>query len=201
MLPMILRRVVSENGKIVYEPIPFQEAIKISKTELVFTDEDEEEEFDDFIDESDEEPKSNKKDINYRLFRGKPVIDLGVESDKNIQKIISGLPFLDDEDLKEMVDEITSNSSAYKDLPIAALMPFLDDEDADRLFLKCVDDDHLSKKFDISSMVHFVSEACLDKLAEGYMLGKYQHINLDAVYPFMSSKTIKKLFKYHLNKK
>jgi hypothetical protein len=195
---MILRKVVSENGKIVYEPIPFQEAIKISKTELVFTDEDEEEEYDDFIDESDEELKSNKKDINYRLFHGKPII---VIPQINIQKIISGLPFLDDEDLKEMVDEITSNSSAYKDLPIAALMPFLDDEDADRLFLKCVDDDHLSKKFDISSMVHFVSEACLDKLAEGYMLGKYQHINLDAVYPFMSSKTIKKLFKYHLNKK
>jgi|688.fasta_scaffold128408_3 hypothetical protein len=195
---MILRKVVSENGKIVYEPIPFQEAIKISKTELVFTDEDEEEEYDDFIDESDEELKSNKKDINNRLFHGKPII---VMPQIKIQKIISGLPFLDDEDLKEMVDEITSNSSAYKDLPIAALMPFLDDEDADRLFLKCVDDDHLSKKFDISSMVHFVSEACLDKLAEGYMLGKYQHINLDAVYPFMSSKTIKKLFKYHLNKK
>ena len=199
---MILKKVVNENGKIVYEPIQFEDAVKLSKKELVFTDEDEEERYDDFGDESDEEPKSNKKDINYRLFRGKPIIDLGDESNhKNIQKIMMGLPFLDDEDLKEIVDDIIRNPLEFKDFPLAALMPFLDDEDADRLFLTCVDDDQLSKNTEISSLAHFVSEACLDTLAEGYMNGKYQHVDLDTVYPFMSGKTMKKLFKYYLNKK
>lgn len=38
---MILKKVVNENGKIVYEPIRFEDAVKLSKKELVFTDEDE----------------------------------------------------------------------------------------------------------------------------------------------------------------
>jgi hypothetical protein len=107
---MILKKVVNENGKIVYEPIQFEDAVKLSKKELVFTDEDEEERYDDFGDESDEEPKSNKKDINYRLFRGKPIIDLGDQANnKNIQKIMMGLPFLDDEDLKDVEQGLSDN--------------------------------------------------------------------------------------------
>jgi hypothetical protein len=175
---MILRKVVSENGKIVYEPITFEEALKISKAELVFTDEDEEERFDDMGEDA--EPRSKNP---------------------NIQNIMMGLPFLDDEDLKEMVDDIIKDSSNYQDLPLVAIMPFLSEEDADRLFLKCIGDKTLSLRFDISSLVHFVSEACLDKLADEYVKGNYQDVDVDALYPFMSSKTIKKVFKYHLNKK
>ena len=60
---MILKKVVSKNGKILYEPIKLEEALKISKAELVFTDEDEEERYDDFDDELDKEPKSNNKNM------------------------------------------------------------------------------------------------------------------------------------------
>jgi hypothetical protein len=179
---MILRKVVGENGKIVYEPITFEEALKISKAELVFTDEDEEERYDDFSDESDEEPKSNNK---------------------NIERIMRGLPFLDDEDLKEMVDDIIKDSSSYQNLPLMNLMPFLSEEDADRLFLKTVDDKTLGDRLDVLSLarVHYVSEACLDQFVDEYINGKHQHVDVDAMYPFLSSKSIKKLFKYHLNKK
>ena len=48
---MILKKVI-ENNKEIYVPISFEEAVKIyDKTQLVFSSEDEEDEFEEYLDE------------------------------------------------------------------------------------------------------------------------------------------------------
>lgn len=206
---MILRKIVNEDGKIIYEPIEFEEAVKLNKKELLFTDEDEEERYDHFGDEEDDEPKLKNKTFSFDFSN---LADLGNKISRKLtgnlhnqnpktQKLISVLPFLDDEDIAEIVDEIINKSEKYKDLPLAAIMPFLSDEAADRLFMEFVDKGYVSDDFNISSIAPFVSDECLDKFVDEYINGKYQNVDIDALYPFMDSKTVKKLFKYILNKK
>lgn len=206
---MILRKIVNEDGKIVYEPIEFKEAVNINKTELVFTDEDEEEKYDHFGDETDEETKIKNKNVSFDFSK---LANLGSKiserftSNRNtqnpkIQKLIGILPFLDDEDIKEIVDEIINNSQDYKDLPLAAIMPFLSDKDADRLFMELVVKDGVSEGNNLSSLAPFVSEECLEKFVDEYINGRYQYVNIDSLYPFMDSKTVKKLFRHQLIKR
>ena len=87
---MILRKVIKD-GKEVYEKIDFNEAVKINKSELIFTSEDEEDEFDDKIDDLDDElediedelddlDESEKEDIeknkNVLIDKKEKVVDL-----------------------------------------------------------------------------------------------------------------------------
>ena len=58
---MILKKVI-ENNKEIYVPISFEEAVKIyDKTQLVFSSEDEEDEFEEYLDEL-EEAKEEEDD-------------------------------------------------------------------------------------------------------------------------------------------
>ena len=211
---MILKKIVNEDGKIIYEPIEIEEALNLNKKELVFTDEDEEERYDHFGDEEDEEGKEETQKIKNKTISIdlSNIANLGNKISRKIteklnnqntktQKIISLLPFLDDDDISEIVNEIINDSEEYKDLPLESIMPFLPDEDADRLFMEFVGKDNLGEEFHISSIVPFVSEKCLDKFVEEYINGKYQKVDIDSLYPFMDSKTVKKLFKHILYKK
>ena len=211
---MILKKIVNEDGKIIYEPIEIEEALNLNKKELVFTYEDEEERYDHFGDEEDEESEEETQKIKNKTISIdlSNIADFGNKISRKIteklnnqntktQKIISLLPFLDDDDISEIVNEIINDSEEYKDLPLESIMPFLPDEDADRLFMEFVGKDNLGEEFHISSIVPFVSEKCLDKFVEEYINGKYQKVDIDSLYPFMDNKTVKKLFKHILYKK
>jgi hypothetical protein len=207
MEPMILRKVVNDEGKIVYEPIEFKEAVHVNKDELVFTDEEEKERYDDFQDEEEDNSPNQSFSFDFsklanlgkktnRIFRG----NQNTLNPKN-QRLMGVLPFMDDEDIAEIVNEIINHSEEYKDLPLVAIMPFLSSEDADRLFMEFVVNKTVHEDTQLISLAPFVSETCLDKFVDEYVNGKYQQVDMDALYPFMGSKTIKKLFKYVLNKK
>ena len=47
----------------------------------------------------------------------------------------------------------------------------------------------------------FVSQGCLARLVDEDVDGKYQDIEMDALYPFMNSQDVKRLFKYTIKNK
>ena len=160
---MILKRIIDENGNEIYIKISFDDALKEEKSVLVFSSEEEEEEYDEALEEEEEEKEEVKEDLHdvfnniKNIFNSKEVEEtLNSTSDilNNVfsfssnskkektksQKIISMLPFMDKEDLHELVNDILNGSEEYKDIPLQAIFPFLSKEDCDSLFLKSIED-------------------------------------------------------------
>ena len=111
-------------------------------------------------------------------------------------KLIKILPFMDEEDIHEIVDKILSDDPDFKDVDVVAIMPFLEDEDCDKIFIKKIqEDDEIALE-----LVNFVSEECLSLLVDAYIEGKYPNLNVDKLYPFLDGEDVKKLFYFELRK-
>ncbi|MDD6249782.1 MAG: hypothetical protein PUA88_01885 [Bacillales bacterium] len=206
---MILRR-SNNNGTDVYEEISLEEAIKLNKKEIIFTDEEDKEAYE----EAFKEQKKDRKDPLDQFVEG--MENFGEKINKVVNDAFKGfsnsrynektrkikkiLPFLDEEDLKEIVEAILAKDEKYEFLPLDILFPYLNEEDCDRLFLMALDDVDMKNKIDIQKLVPFVSEECMDKFVDLYVQGKYKNVNIDELYPFMNNKSIKKIFSYYLCK-
>src|SRR5690554_4263869 len=113
---MIMKKITID-GKEVYVQITVEEAIKSAKNnETLFFESD------------------TEKELFYQSLDDKKEPDLD-ESDKRY-KIIDMLPFLEDEDLNEIVDRILNYEVDVKDLPMEDMLPFLPEKSLDRLFLE-----------------------------------------------------------------
>ena len=194
---MILRKTVMD-GKEVYEPVSREEALELEdKSVLVFTDEDEKDEFEDILEDMEDEDGDD-----YSLNLGKTRIDLGILKPlfgKGKGKLIGMLPFMDEEEIHDAVTAILE-SSDLEDLPLVAMMPFLKEKDCDALFMKAVSEGY-RKGLSLTAMAPFISDECMSVLVDDYVDGKYPDLSLDGLYPFMDSKDVRKLFEYHIRKR
>ncbi len=208
---MILKKILLEDGKVTYEEISFKDALNYeNKNDLVFTSEDEKEEFFDQVVEDKEEVEDickeetkNTKNSDeehtdsfgfFNQFINKP------KSNSKSSKLLALLPFMDNNDIKEIVNEILAGNENYKDIKLPAMFPFLDTEDCDALFMKFINAGDNIKR--IETLAPFVSKSCLSKVVDDYIAGKYdKNIKMTMLYPFMDNKDIKKLSIYYINKK
>ena len=185
---MILRKII-EDGKTKYEEISFEDALKYeNKNELVFTDEDEQDEFEDRLEEL--EDLDDDEDIHYFNF------NFNNQKKTNKNKLVTMLPFLDKEYLKEIVDGIINEEEEYKNLDLVVLFPYIGEEECDRLFKKFIFENKECDKHYIICVAPFVSKEALSNFVDEYTKGNYQNVNVDALYPFMSPHDVKKMFKY-----
>ena len=113
------------------------------------------------------------------------------------KKLVSMLPFMDDEDIHEVVIGILENKEEYKDLDLVSIMPFLSTEDCDALFKKALDENWAI----VVNIVPFVSSTALSIFVDEYINGNYQNIDIESLYPFIDSKDIKKLFHHFMKTK
>lgn len=111
-------------------------------------------------------------------------------------RLLKILPYMDKDDIHGIAKRILKNDKEFKDVDYAAIMPFMTRKDCDAIFLKTLKDgDTISIK-----MVHFVSPDCLSILVDRYVCGKCPDLDIDALYPFLNSADVKKLFYYELKK-
>lgn len=221
---MILRKTI-ENGKEVFVPISLEEAVLLDESMLVFTDDsyDEyEERMDELQEQEDEDDDTtftfdskdgfkgpfSKEDIdnivNNALGMASNVLSSvgGMFKDRSknpkSKKISSMMPFMDDEDIHEIVMGIIEDKEEYKDLDLVSIMPFLNSEDCDLLFKVAIEE-----KWDVSNIVGiapFVSSKAMSLFVDEYISGKYNDVDIESLYPFIDSKDVKRLFKYILKK-
>ncbi len=241
---MILKKKVRD-GKTVYEPIAFEDAIatRQDKDDFLFTDEDEKDKFEDLLEqidelkeesdeesdedderESDEESEeedeceSNKEksiswdDVKSALKKAGKIAKKGMhsvdvslgnlfsgincEKSKNSSRLMQIIPFLDDDDVREIVEDILNDPEKYDGLDLCAIMPFLSESDCNALFLKIALDPSKKYKHSLAALAPFVSEECLSKLVDKYIANELDDVNMNQFYPFLSSKDVKRLFKY-----
>lgn len=213
---MILRKTMIE-GKEVFEPISLEEALKVNdKNELLFTSSDIEEAYDERKLVLDDEVSTEDEDVHeestesssFTFDFGKEFSKIG-DSVRNIfikeegkrsksSQIISTLPFLDDDALDKIVDNVMEKKDDYKDLNLVIIFPFLSKEKMDALFLKLIDEKETAY---ISSAAPFVTEDVLTKFVDSYIEGQHKDINIDSLYPFMSPYDVKRIFNYIINQK
>ena len=118
------------------------------------------------------------------------------KNDKVTNRLVKFLPFMDEEDVHEIVDKILLDDPDFKGVNVVAIMPFLDDEDCDKIFLKKLQEDD-----DVAlELINFVSEECLSYLVDAYINGKYPDLDVDKLYPFLDGDDVKKLFYFELKK-
>ena len=118
------------------------------------------------------------------------------KNDKVTNRLVKILPFMDEEDVHEIVDKILLDDPDFKGVNVVAIMPFLDDEDCDKIFLKKLQEDD-----DVAlELINYVSEECLSYLVDAYINGKYPDLDVDKLYPFLDGDDVKKLFYFELKK-
>lgn len=217
---MILKRLVID-GKEIFVPLSKKEAKNVKLEDLVFTESKEKEEFlhsikkdveVEILSEEESKPKEDfKESIDDKIKRFSEKIEValdkavesttqGVKSMFNsfnkkskVNKILSILPFMSEDDIHELVEQIIAQDEQVKDLPLEAVMPFLSSKDCNRIFLNALNNN--SYKCNLIKMAQFVSEETLDVAVDLYIEGKLDIDKIDQLYPYLSEKSIKKIFK------
>ncbi len=184
---MIMKK-INLNGVEAYTPISKAEARQcfLNHEEIIFTDEDEEEEF---YEEQEEMEQENEE---YAIDRTK--------DNSKASKLFRILPFMDQEDIHEITEAILNqDDDLLKDIPIITIFPYLSSEDCDAVFMKALEKGNYN--FKPSAIAPFVSNECLSKVVDLYLEGNFSDVDIDSIYPYLSSKDIKRVFQYILSKK
>lgn len=99
------------------------------------------------------------------------------------------LPFLEEEDIDELVEKILSGE--VKCVKLMMLYPFLSRESLNKLV------DHLIKKNkgkDLNRALPFISKVKVNEIYEAVQAGKITGINDYALIPFLGKSKIKEIF-------
>lgn len=112
--------------------------------------------------------------------------------------ILDILPYLDEDDIHEIVQSILNGEEEYQNINLNEFFPYLSEEDADVLFLKGIES---NANIDPVELAPYISEKAFTAFVDEYIKGNYQDVDIDGLYPYMNSSDIKRLFKYFLSKR
>ena len=101
-------------------------------------------------------------------------------------KLLNILPFLDNDDLKGLVEKIKNNE--VKGVRYTHLYPFLNDRDIDELVDLLVKDGNAK---DLYSALPFMSDKRLEQLHKEVKAGKVEGFKESALLPFLGKDAIK----------
>lgn len=116
---------------------------------------------------------------------------------KKTDKLLKMMPFMDDDDIHEIMEHVLNKDEGFEDIDLNVLLPFIDDDDIDLLFMRYVKDGMVDE---VTKTIPFVSDDCLSDLVGEYVKGKYQDLDMDSMYPYLDEDDIKKLFYYEMKK-
>lgn len=114
-------------------------------------------------------------------------------------RLLALLPFMEEDDLHDLVTELIADPESFEQMKLSAILPFLSSEDCDALFLACMQRENGCE--DMTTVAPFVSQACLSRVVDGYLEGRYPDLDIDALYPFLKSEDIRRLFYSILHEK
>lgn len=99
------------------------------------------------------------------------------------------LPFLDDEDLTELVNKIMAGE--IKNIKMASLFPFLNDETLD-LVIDFLIKEKRSKE--LQGALPFMSSSKINELYQAIEKGEIEGIKETSLLPFLSKSKLKEIF-------
>ena len=115
------------------------------------------------------------------------------------RKLVAILPYMDDEDIHDLIQDMLQKKDAFKDIDIRAIFPFLTEDDCDAIFMSALDGGNYELR--LKDIAPFVSSECLTKVVDLYLEGKFTSKDIEKIYPFLSSEDIKRVFKHMMDEK
>ncbi len=124
--------------------------------------------------------------------------DKTADPESKESRLIRLLPYMGKSETHEVAEMILTDDELLRGLDLSCVLPFLCKEDCGAIFLRAVE---LGKEeLDIGMMVQHIDKSLLTRVVDGYLEGKYPRLDIDALYPFLSDKDIKRIF-LHIVKK
>ena len=108
------------------------------------------------------------------------------------------LPFMEDEDVHNLIRNMLDGNESFKDIDVRVIFPYLDEDDCDAIFIKSLEDGNFD--YSMKDIVPFVSEKALSKVVDLYLEGKFTDKEIEKLYPYLSSKDIKRIFEHMMKK-
>jgi len=178
---MILKKMIVNEQEIHVE-LSMEEAKKayLNQEPLVFTDENEKQTLIKSLETPKEETKSEEPKQRSRMH-----------------KLMQMLPFMDSETIHELLEKILANDENLHDINIMAVLPFLEKEQATSLFKKAMAGGN--PKLNPMAIAPFVDDESLSFIVDEYIAGNITEDQIDGLYPFLSEKDLKRLFKHIIN--
>ena len=203
---MILKRVLINNEEAFVETT-LEDALQQEEEDLVFSSESDREAYEEALEEREEQWEERQEEREERRDRQRfhsslknMFSTLHSSRKKGKGALVAALPFLEEEDIHELIQDVLENGD-YENLPLTAILPFLNEKDCDELFRKAVIEGEYLKDHDPTALYPFVSDKCLSELVDAFLEGKVSDLEPDTLYPFLESKDVRKLFRYFLKKR
>ncbi len=110
--------------------------------------------------------------------------------------VIKMLPFLETEDLDELVEQIVKKEITNEHITIYAIIPFLENRQVDKLF-EC----SLKGEIDVcpAGFLPFVEDEKIKDIAQRIDKGEITTLSMETLMPFMDNGTIREFFKSELS--
>ena len=107
-------------------------------------------------------------------------------------RLIKLLPYMSKSETHEVALMILKDDELVTKIDLSCVLPFLSKEDCGEIFMRAVE---LGRdNMDIGMIVQYIDKGLLSEVVDGYLEGKYAKLCIDALYPFLSDKDIKRIF-------
>jgi hypothetical protein len=106
------------------------------------------------------------------------------------------LPFLENAELKELVDSILNDQLDKDSISIIEVVPFLEDEEINRLFNGAIEG-----KIDVNpvAFLPFLENEAMNELVDRIQSGEITNVKIESIIPFLEKEQIQKIFRDTLN--
>ena len=106
------------------------------------------------------------------------------------------LPYMDEDDVDKICQQLVDNPDFDCNLSLNDLYPYASEEGIDKLFLHYAS----QGKYDENAL-SYVSEECLHRFVVNYCENPNFDIDIDALYPYLSSKDISLILRTYLKRR
>jgi len=107
------------------------------------------------------------------------------------------LPFLDKEELSELLDSLIKGELKEENIRISALLPFLEKEQISHLFERAVAGEANIRP---AAILPFLDEDDYEGIIDSLVENEPETLSLEELLPFLSEANIKKVFRLFLEK-
>ena len=135
------------------------------------------------------------KDLGAKIKEGTERLfnrDKSLDPTSSEAKLLKLLPYMTKEDAHGVALKLVEKPETLGHINIGAIMQFLTGEDCDMIFVKAIESG--AENIDLESATPFVSKEALSGIVDGYIEGKYEALDIDKLYPFLSDNDIKRIF-------
>lgn len=166
---MILKKVIID-GKEVFQPIEFKEALKYKiKKDLIFTDEDEKEDFFDRLEEIEEEAEEEAERLEQEAEEEAEILEEAEEetedSDENSNEETDYSTNFDFKDLGDKFRDFFKNKGkTAKTTKLLVTLPFMSQEDVHEVVVSILNNEEGYKDINLVTVMPFLSNDDCDSL-------------------------------------